>query len=58
MYETNEISICFDHEDLKKIILNHARALSGFSFDHVDIDIKKNEIRKIVCYSHVKPNLE
>ncbi len=53
MSQPQEISLCLDIEDLEQIIRNYAKALTGFSFDHVDIDIKKNQIKKIVCYSHI-----
>jgi hypothetical protein len=58
MSEIREISLSLDVEDLEKLILNYAKTISGFSFDHVDIEIKKNNIQKIVCYSHIKSHQE
>ena len=56
---THEISLAIDMDldetRLEQIILAYAKQVTGYEFKNVDIDIKKNQIRKIVVYSHIKP---
>ena len=50
-----EIDTEIDEGRLEKIILAYAKQVSGHDFQHVDFDIKKNMIKKVVIYSHIKP---
>ena len=49
-----EIDVELNQKHLEKIILAYAKQISGYEFTNIYIDIKKNEIRKIVVYSDIK----
>jgi hypothetical protein len=50
-----QIDIELDETRLEQIVLAYAKQVTGYDFKNVDFDIKKNQIKKIVVYSHIQP---
>jgi len=51
----SEITLVIQPDQLRKLILDHARSISGFPFDQIDIEIKRNTIEKVIVWSNIKP---